>query len=106
VQRIRKDITILFPVFPTPLYLLSTTPDKKYRDGKEAVRLAEKALKISPDNSAIMDTLACAYAENGQFDKAVALAEKLVEKRKNDECLTTHLELFKKGKPYHEKGIN
>jgi tetratricopeptide (TPR) repeat protein len=84
-------------------YMLSTIPDKKYRDGKEAVRLGERALKLSPDNTAIMDTLACAYAEDGQFDKAVKLAEKLVAVRGDDKFMAEHLTSFKNGKPWRDK---
>ena len=46
-------------------------PFAMYRNGKEAVKLAEDAKENNRDNNpAILDTLAAAYAEAGQFDKA------------------------------------
>ena len=60
---------------------LAAHPDKSIRNGKRAVSWAEKAA-IATDykNPALLDTLAAAYAESGEFDKAIKtleLAEKL-----------------------------
>jgi len=58
-------------------WLRATCPDARFRNGAEAVRLA-KALVAKPENatSSNWDTLAAAYAEVDQFDRAVASAEK------------------------------
>jgi tetratricopeptide (TPR) repeat protein len=69
-------------------WVLATCKDKKYRDGKKAVQYGEKALKLSEninDNNRkaeIYDTLAAAYAESGNFDKAVLLEIKAYESYK------------------------
>ncbi|HET6888091.1 MAG TPA: glycosyltransferase family 39 protein, partial [Candidatus Udaeobacter sp.] len=49
-------------------WLLATYPDSKSRDGSEAVRLAEHACDLTQHKiPALLDTLAAAYAEAGDF---------------------------------------
>ena len=61
-------------------YILCTDPNDNIRNGEEAVRLALLAIKFHPtQNSNFMDTLACAYAEVGDFDKAIALQKEVLE---------------------------
>jgi dihydrodipicolinate synthase/N-acetylneuraminate lyase len=46
------------------------------RDGREAVRLASKAVQLTDSREPIMiGTLAAAYAEAGQFTNAVEMAK-------------------------------
>lgn len=52
-------------------YLLATCPMASLRDGKRAVRLAEKAIRLAPHSLMIWDTLAMAYAEAGDLTRAV-----------------------------------
>jgi serine/threonine protein kinase/tetratricopeptide (TPR) repeat protein len=60
-------------------WTLATSPYQEIRDGSNAVVLAEKAVAAtSRTNVSVMDTLAAAYAEAGQFDKAVATEKKAV----------------------------
>lgn len=49
----------------------ATCKDPSQHDGKRAVEYARKALNMKPDNLDILDTLAAAYARNGQFEDAV-----------------------------------
>jgi hypothetical protein len=49
----------------------ATCKDPKQHDGKRAVELALQATKIQPQNAGWLDTLAAAYARNGQFDQAI-----------------------------------
>ncbi len=57
--------------------LLATCPDSAARNGRRAIELAEHALQLTdnprPD---AYDLLGAAYAESGQFDKAIAAAER------------------------------
>jgi len=56
-------------------------------------------------DGAMLDTLAAAYAETGDFPNAVKWAEKAIElapKEIKGE-LRSHLDLFKAHKPYHEE---
>lgn len=60
-------------------YLLATCPDRALRRPDEAVRLAERACElVGKPNSTQLTALAAAYAEAGQFTKAVAAGERAV----------------------------
>jgi hypothetical protein len=57
--------------------MLSTAPEDSLRDGKKALELAAQANKISGGaDPAILDTLAAAYAEAGDFPKALETARR------------------------------
>ena len=75
--------------------------------------MAERACQsigAAPDEGRFWGTLAAAYAETGKFEEAVRSAEKAIAlataagqkevAEKNQELL----ELYRKGKAYHEKG--
>lgn len=56
-------------------WLLATAPDDALRDGRRALSLARRAQQLSgQDVPQILDALAAAHAELGEFDKAVELA--------------------------------
>jgi tetratricopeptide (TPR) repeat protein len=58
-------------------WILATCADPDIADPPEAVRLAEHAAELAGDrNPTVLDTLAAAYASAGQFDRAVATAQK------------------------------
>jgi tetratricopeptide (TPR) repeat protein len=101
------------PDFPEALnnlaWLLASCPDASLRDGAEAVRLGERACKITDYNRTMMlGTLAAAYAEAGRFPDAVAMAQKAcaLASGAGDEVLAQKnqqlLELYRAGKAYHE----
>ena len=89
-------------------WLMATCPDGRYRDGKRAVDLAEKAWK-SRETAARLDILAAAYAEVGRFQEAVNTQEKAITKVKQEgreKALPEyekHLSSYKSGKPWREK---
>jgi len=79
LQRLR-DIAANAPDSPRMLdelaWLLATYPDSNARDGAEAVRLAARACKLTDRRvPALLATLAAAYAEAGDFPRAVAAGE-------------------------------
>lgn len=85
-------------------WILSTNPAAEIRDGKMAVQYAEKACGLTGSANALMlDTLAAAYAESGQFDKAATAAENALKRSAPNSPFArevqTHLALFKAGKP-------
>jgi tetratricopeptide (TPR) repeat protein len=92
----------------TLAWLRAAYPIAQFRDGKKAVKYAELARDHSRDNSAgILDTLAAAYAEAGDFDKAIATGRSAVKRatETHDPSLAefeAHLKLFEAHKPYHE----
>ena len=57
-------------------WLLATSPDAKVRDGKKAVEYATRACELEQwAGTPGIETLAAAYAETGDFDKAVKFEE-------------------------------
>jgi protein O-mannosyl-transferase len=62
-------------------WLMSTGPDDSLRNNEIAVELATKANQLSNEsNPVFIRTLAAAYAQAGQFDKAIATAGRAAEK--------------------------
>jgi tetratricopeptide (TPR) repeat protein len=90
-------------------WLLATYPDDRLRNGAEAVRLAESMKQDLGEHAEVLDTLAAAYAEAGDFDKAVATATAGVElaRRKNQAALEKEiagrLDIYRAGKPYRQQ---
>ena len=65
-------------------WLLATYPDPNSRDGMEAVRLAQRACALTDRRvPAFLDTLAAAYAEAGDFSRAVAAGEEALNKARS-----------------------
>ena len=60
-------------------WILATSSDQRIRDGRQAVLLATKAAELKPDISS-MDTLAAAHAATGNFETAVDLQTKAIQK--------------------------
>ncbi len=61
-------------------WVFATSPDDSLRDGPKAVQLASEALRISGRRIPIIfRTLAAAYAETGDFSKAIQTAQQGVE---------------------------
>jgi tetratricopeptide (TPR) repeat protein len=87
-------------------WLWATCPDPKYRDGKKAVDSALKVCEMSKWKAAThLGTLAAAYAESGEFDKAVEHQEKANklytddgDKKKGE----ARIKLYKDKKPYRD----
>jgi tetratricopeptide (TPR) repeat protein len=84
LQRLR-EIAANAPDSPRMLdelaWLLATYPDSKSRDGVEAVRLAERACALTERRiPALLDTLAAAYAEAGDFSQAISVGEEALKR--------------------------
>jgi len=90
-------------------WLLATCPDARHRDGAEAVRLAERACQGTRyESTAYLDTLGAAYAEAGDFSKAVETVEKAVKlahsagQRKLLADMQARLDLYRRQRPYRQ----
>jgi TPR repeat protein len=89
---------------------LSVNEDERLRDGTLAVRVLEPALAAAAEkNTAHVDTLAAAYAEIRQFDRAVLTQQSAIERAKKDRSpqamiagMVERLRLYESGKPYRE----
>ena len=87
-------------------WLLATCDDPKVRDGAGAVKFAEQAVaKTERKNPVNLETLAAAYAEAGQFEKAVNAENEAIALLQNEEQKTdfaTRLKLYESNSPYRE----
>jgi tetratricopeptide (TPR) repeat protein len=68
----------LLDAYNSKVWILATSSDKRYRDGKQAVKLAQKAVDIDVTVDSL-DAMSAAYAADGQFDKAIASQKKVIE---------------------------
>jgi protein O-mannosyl-transferase len=89
--------------------ILATNPNRSLRNGAEAVELAERAVRLSgAGRPAVLGTLAAAYAETGQFAKAVETAQRAIDlasAKKETAIVNTlqaRIKLYRAGSPYHE----
>jgi tetratricopeptide (TPR) repeat protein len=84
-------------------WLLATSTDARVRDGRGAIGFAERAVAATNrKNPAILDTLAAAYAEDGQFDRAVNVQQDALRMARNEGEKTefeAHLKLFNAHRP-------
>src|SRR5436190_124474 len=61
-------------------WLLATSPDPSLRDGSRAIQLTQDVLRgAGRDNPSVLRTAGAAYAETGQFDQAIAMAEEALQ---------------------------
>jgi tetratricopeptide (TPR) repeat protein len=93
-------------------WLLATHPDKKIRDGRKAVELAERACRLTEYMEPIfLDCLAVAYAESGQFREALRTARNAIVYANSlnlpelEQKIKAHVELFKNNKPCREDPV-
>jgi tetratricopeptide (TPR) repeat protein len=99
----------LCPALNNLAWIRAAHSQARFRDGPEAVRLAERACRLTGyQRPLLVGTLAAAYAEAGRFDEAAASVEKARslaqaagwnEVAEKDQQL---LELFKARQPFHE----
>jgi twitching motility protein PilT len=93
----------------TIAWILSTSSNAKLRNAVEAVKAAERAYAITRgEHPAILDTLGAAYAESGNFEKALGAARKglqLAQKAGEAqlvEALQQRIKLYESRKPVRD----
>jgi protein O-mannosyl-transferase len=93
-------------------WVFATSSDQSLRDGPKAVRLAEQALRLSGGRIPILfRTLAAAYAESGEFSKAIQTAQLGIElaNSQGNPGLATELEgniaLYQEQKPLRDPSL-
>jgi cytochrome c-type biogenesis protein CcmH/NrfG len=88
-------------------WILATCPKGELRNGKEAVRYAKQGCERTEWNDpALLDTLAAAHAENGDFAEAVKWQRKALEhpqcRDDQKEPARKRLKLYQEGKPWRD----
>lgn len=86
-------------------WLLCTSPDAEVRDGKRAIELAEKACELTDHKQpSLLSTLAAAYAETGDFEKALMWIDKAKELagEKNAAQFDKERKSYEDRKPFRE----
>jgi Flp pilus assembly protein TadD len=93
-------------------WVLATSSDARIHDGARAVRLAHEAVKLSDGREpSFLRTLAAAYAEDGRFSEAAAVAKQavLVAKMQGKTDLAKRLEkdlvLYRELQPVRDAGL-
>ena len=93
-------------------WVFATCPEDSIRDGRHAVELAEKALRISGGKiPMIYKVLAAAYAESGRFPDAIETAQRGAElaTSQSNPALAVELEsniaLYQSGRPLRDPSI-
>jgi tetratricopeptide (TPR) repeat protein len=91
-------------------WVLATASEASLRDGRQAVVMAERAVKLTGGGDpAALDTLAAAYAEAGRFADAVGTGQRALELAAAHtdqaliEGLTERIALYRVGTPFRER---
>lgn len=109
IKNIPEDEDDLSGVLNNLSWVLSTSPEDSVRNGDRALETGLKACELTAyKKSHILSTLAAAYAELGQFDKAVEWSSKAVELGAKEEAeqldqLKEELKSYQDKKPWREK---
>lgn len=90
-------------------WVLATHPEARFRDGTQAVALAERGVQLTQTNDArLLDTLSGAFAEVGRFDDALAsartgarLAQTLQDTNLKNE-IETHITHYQNRQPFRD----
>ncbi len=112
-EKALTDLTAAIRLNPTDAHsynerawLHATCPVESCRDGKRAVTDAVEACMLDRwQNWLFVDTLAAAYAENGEFDNAVKWQQRATEMAPDantKERTAARLKLYQEHQPYRE----
>ncbi len=99
-----------FPAANNLAWMWATHPDANVRRGKEAVAIGERLLQQLGPRTELLDTLAAAYAESGQWEQATATAAKAMELATQNQQtalageIRTRLEMYQKQQPFRTSG--
>jgi serine/threonine protein kinase len=95
-------------LFNIQAWSLATSRDKVFRDGARAVELAESACqRTDHKDPAMLDTLAAAHAESGDFPAAIRWSNEALNCSPGSELrevIRLHIASFKRNEPLREGG--
>lgn len=89
----------LAPNNPVYMNYVAYTWAEQNRSLDKALKLAQKAVELAPDDGHILDTLGWVYYRLGQYDKATKVLEQAVEKVPANAAINDHL-----GDVYYKQG--
>ena len=97
--------SIYLPAINNIAWILATSSDPELRDGDQALRHAEHAASASGHRDfGVLDTLAAAHAESGDFENAVRWQSEAIrlapESYKAD--LRSRLNFYQNSQPFHK----
>jgi tetratricopeptide (TPR) repeat protein len=108
-QKAVQNSAQAIPALTNLSWILATSSNPALHDGNKAVELAGYANQLTAgSNPTVLRTLAAAYAEVGQFGKAIETARTAIRHARlsGDNSLTTDLDqqiaLYQLGLPYRE----
>lgn len=93
------------PAYQSLAWLLATCPEDRFRDARRALEAAERAQRFgAPDDPLVLDTLAAAHAEAGDFDAAVRLAQQAAATAPDawQAELRGRVALYRAGRPFRQ----
>ena len=110
-----REALRLNPEFPDALndlaWILATHPQENFRNGSEAVQLAERAFELRHE-ARYCGTLDAAYAEAGRFDEAIVNANKTRDlalaagQAEIAEAAEKRLTMYRSGKPFRQTPVS
>jgi tetratricopeptide (TPR) repeat protein len=87
-------------------WLMSTCPDERYRQTELALQAAQRAIELGGRGDyRVLDTLAAAQANAGQFAEAVSAMKEAIEVATRDEiknALRKRMQLYEREQPYRQ----
>ena len=90
-------------------WILATSPDDGARDGAAALTMMQPLVKESPNDPALLDVVAAAFAETGRFAEAASVAERVLamHQRAGDSAAEARarerLGAFRNGQPWRSR---
>jgi arylsulfatase A-like enzyme/Flp pilus assembly protein TadD len=86
-------------------YVLASCPDERFRDGPRALEIAQQVVAEGKGaHPTYLDTLAAAYAEVGQFEKAVETSRKAIALLQNRDMPEEAVASFRNNLEHYEAG--
>ena len=91
--------------YQSAAWLMATCPDERYRETEKAVNAARRAVELDGEDYRYLDTLAAAYANAGDFEKAREIETRAVEAAPEELATRykTRLRLYEQNQPYRDQ---
>ncbi len=90
--------------YQSAAWLMATCPDARYRETEKAISAARRAIELDGQSYRYLDTLAAAYANAGQFEKAREIQARVVEMAPPELAANyeARLRLYEQNQPFRD----